>query len=98
MKLTIDLQDPEIQKSLKLAIEAKVSALASDSINRAIESVIGIKLERLTDKRIEELAAGAVQKRINEMLQKSGAYCTPTVFEQMIRDEARTFIREQLKR
>lgn len=98
MKITIDLQDPDIQRQLQLAIDEKITALAAERVQAAIDGVIATKMERLTDKRMDELVAAVLSAGVRVKLESRPAYNTPTMLEAVLREETKKMLREALGR
>lgn len=52
MKLVIDLNDPEVQRQLQVAIEAKVGQMTAEHIRAQMDSLLDRRMEKLTEDRV----------------------------------------------
>jgi hypothetical protein len=70
LKLSIDLDDPDIKDTLQQAIKAEIAAASPARIDQLVDSALKTKLERVTDSYIDTLVYKAIRERVNEFANK----------------------------
>ena len=84
MKITIDLKDPDIQETLRLAIEARTSEMVAEKFESLVLDVIHKKLDRLTIGHINALTKAVISEIIAKEYCTKAAWNSPTKIEQMV--------------
>ena len=68
MKLIIDLSDPAVQAQLNAAIDAKLGELTAQRIDETVSRILGVRSERLTDGKLEEIVGRRVDALVRARL------------------------------
>ena len=94
MKISIDLNDPEVKKQIKNAIEAKLHELTAEHVNAVVKEIVATKADRVTDVWLERAVREVVSAKVAEMFVKKWA--SPTEFQSILGQVAEKVIREHL--
>lgn len=94
MKITIDLNDPEIQRSLETQIRAQLQAITSKEIHDIIDSILEKKLDRVTLPSIQKMVEQRVDAKVAEAFKNQ--YGGRNEFKEVLAEAAFKAVKEQL--
>lgn len=93
MKITIDLKDPEIQETLRLAIEARAAEMVAEKFDSIAIGVIHKKLERLNIGHIDTLTKIVISEKIAKEYSTRTSWNNPTKIEQMVLNSVKSALK-----
>ncbi len=96
MKLTIDLNDPALQKQLETAIDAKLNELVADRIQGVIDAILDRKTSRMTDAWLESKVEGKIEQKVSAAFVNN--WSGPGEFRQVLAVITEKVLREQLRK
>jgi uncharacterized protein YaaW (UPF0174 family) len=74
MKLTIEINDDTLKNAIQQQLDAAVAQVTESLIQDRVKAVVGTKLERVSDERIQEAFEKAATRLLTQGL--GGAQCT----------------------
>lgn len=85
MKITIDLNDPEITRVMTLAIEERLQALTAERVDAILTAIIDKKLDRLDITKIDEIAGKKIRDIVQEKITAKSNWNKPSMLEEAVR-------------